>query len=135
MGRALSITIESEPEIYRSAVAYYERHLAHLRPHVCFYLGTSTDLYPAVLAQVGQVDVLLLDGAPTATRTVQEFEMFAPYLKKGSILMAHDWDTDKMQLLRPMIESSPSWVVTKRLTAPKSVGFAVCRCSENAPVP
>jgi len=41
--------------------------------------------------------------------------------------MAHDWGTEKMRLLRPVIESSPNWDIEVQLGEPESVGFVMAR--------
>lgn len=120
-------TIETETQVYQSAVENYDKFLPHLKPYVCFKHGKSTQVYPPVLDKLGKIDGLFLDGAEDAFQTVNEFKLFSPYLKKDSVLMAHDWDTEKMRLLRPIIQSSPYWEIERQLTAPISVGFAVSR--------
>jgi hypothetical protein len=70
---------------------------------------------------------VFLDGAQDAIQTAKEFELFERYLKRGSILIAHDWDNDKMETVRPTIEESPDWLLETRLTAPHSLGFVVFR--------
>jgi hypothetical protein len=54
-----------------------------------------------------------------------ELEMFLNHMRRGSVLVAHDWDNDKMAEVRPMIEASPRFRVVERLTAPRSVGMIV----------
>lgn len=120
-------TIESDQDIYRSAVLNYHRYLRNLLPYIKFYVGKSTEVYPLILREVGRVDALFLDGADDPQQTVDEFTMFKPYLHRGSVLMAHDWDQKKMELLRSIIETSPNWMVEQVLTKPLSVGFAVYR--------
>ncbi|MFQ5856394.1 MAG: O-methyltransferase [Anaerolineae bacterium] len=122
-------TIESDPQLHAAAKANYRRYLAHLVPHVEFHLGDSTEVYPDVLAELGKVDAVFLDGAADAQQTVSEFEMFAPYMGRGSLLVMHDWDDEKMALLRPKIEGSPDGVLVKSISAPHSVGCAVYRHS------
>jgi len=120
-------TIDSDQFTYSSVVSAYNHYVSHLVPHVNFHVGLSTTIYPTILQRQKNVDVLFLDGAPDPEQTVKEFIMFEPYLHEGSILIAHDWNNEKMEVLRPMIEASTRWTIGKTLTAPKSVGFAVCR--------
>jgi hypothetical protein len=41
--------------------------------------------------------------------------------------MAHDWDNEKMESIRPRMEHSRDWVLETKLTAPHSLGFVVYR--------
>jgi len=118
-------TIEEDAEAHARARENYARHLRHLLPHVEFHHGKSTAVYPELLRQQVSVDAVFLDGALDAQQTVEEFELFAPYLKRGALLLAHDWDNEKMALLRPRMEASSEWRMEARATAPESVGFAV----------
>ena len=117
-------TIEEDAEAHAWAKENYARHLRHLLPHVKFHQGKSTDVYPALLREQ-PVDAVFLDGALDARQTLTEFEMFAPHLGPGALLLAHDWDNEKMGLLRPHLEAAAEWNLQARATAPESVGFAV----------
>jgi len=125
-GFGVLFTIEADPAIYHAAKENYNSHLSHLLPYVRFHHGISTEVYPDLLREIGRVEAVFLDGAPDPRQTLSEFRMFEPYLPNGSILLAHDWDNEKMELLRLYIEASREWVVKQTLTAPQSVGFAVC---------
>jgi predicted O-methyltransferase YrrM len=119
-------TVEVDAKLHAAAVGNYDGWLAHLKPYVQFHLGRALEVYPALLKDVGRVDVLFLDGAQDAGETLAEFGMFLPYLKRDAVLAAHDWDNDKMALVRPIIEHGGEWRITRRATAPQSVGFVVC---------
>jgi len=125
-GSGVLHTIEVDLEIYSVAVENYRRHLAHLLPYVEFHFGDSTTVYPDLLRELEMVDAVFLDGAANPQQTRSELEMFAPYLTSGSLLLAHDWDNEKMSWLRPFIEASPDWVIKHTISLPYSVGFAVC---------
>jgi predicted O-methyltransferase YrrM len=118
-------TIEADPQVHSIAVENYRRYLPHLLPHVRFHLGRAREIYPSLLRECGKVDAVFLDGAPDARETLGEFEMFAPHLASRSIVLMHDWDNDKMALLRPRMEKSADWVLQRTITTPHSVGFAV----------
>ena len=45
--------------------------------------------------------------------------------RPGAVMMAHDWHTDKMKNVRPLIESDPHWEILLEIDPPYSVGFAV----------
>lgn len=122
--RGILHTVEASSELYQRAIESYHARLPELLPRVCFHEGASTDIYPALLREIGRVDALFLDGAQDAEQTMDEFRMFAPFLQGSSILLAHDWDNEKMRLLRREIEGSREWKLEQRLTWPESVGLA-----------
>jgi hypothetical protein len=94
---------------------------------VQFHLGDSAHIYASLLPSLQHVDTLLLDGAEDAEQTWQEFTLFEPYLKSDAILIAHDWNTDKMRRVRPHLESSSEWEFERILEPPYSLGMVVCR--------
>ncbi len=118
-------TIEENAEAHARAKDNYARHLPHLLPHVVFHQGKSTEVYPELLRGQGKVEAVLLDGGQDAQQTMTEFELFAPHLVPGTLLLAHDWDNEKMALLRPKLEGAAEWKLLARATAPESVGFVV----------
>ncbi len=124
-GSGVLHTIEENAEAHERAKDNYARHLPHLLGHVRFHLGKSTEVYPALLHEQGVVDAVFLDGGQDAQQTVREFEMFAAHMQPAALLLAHDWDNEKMELLRPKLEASPTWTLQARATAPESVGFVV----------
>ena len=124
-GSGTLFTIEKDSSTYQSAINNYNHFLGHLVPYVNFFLGESTEVYRDILKKIGRVDALFLDGASDPRQTVREFKMFEPYLGYRSVLMVHDWEDEKMRLLRPIIEESTNWILEKKLVPPKSVGFAV----------
>lgn len=118
-------TIEENAEAHARAKENYARHLPHLLPHVVFHQGKSTEVYPALLRELAKVDAVFLDGGQDAKQTMTEFEMFARHLGPGTLLLAHDWDNEKMELLRPKLNASLEWKLLARARAPESVGFVV----------
>lgn len=124
-GRGVLHTTEVNPEFYDAASQGYERHLSRLRPFVRFHFGESELVYPELLKTVGKVDALLLDGAEDGEQTFDEFHLFEPYLGSNSLVIVHDWNTEKMKVLRPYLEASPNWKLVLEVPPPRSVGFAV----------
>lgn len=124
-GSGLLHTTEAMPDFYARATAYYTRHLPQLKGYVRFHEGKSTEVYPPLLPQIAPVDLLLLDGAEEAQETWDEFQMFAPFLASNAVVVAHDWNTDKMALMRPFVENSDEWQIRQRLDKPISVGMVV----------
>ncbi len=126
-GSGILHTTEANPEFFAEATDSYETALRFLRPFVDFHFGESAAVYPPLLPKLGKVDAVLLDGAEDGPQTFQEFQIFEPYLGAGSIVMAHDWNTEKMAVLRPYLEASAEWTLVAEVPPPQSVGFAVFR--------
>ncbi len=118
-------TTEVMPEFHAKAAQGYAQHLSRLLPFVQFHSGASAQVYSALLPQIAPIDALLLDGAEDAEMTANEFQMFEPFLSQRAVVMAHDWNTEKMLLLRPILEDASDWTLRRMITPPHSVGFAV----------
>ena len=124
-GSGILHTTEIDRSRFKQAVKSYEQHLPHLLPHVRFHLGASTDVYKDILSEVGTVDAVLLDGEQDASKTVQEFEMFEPFMRPGAKLLMHDWGNEKMRLLRDRLASSDDWTPDLVVSPRGAVGFGV----------
>jgi predicted O-methyltransferase YrrM len=118
-------TIETNDEFYEESRANYERLLPHLFAHVVFHRGDYRDVYSGILREIGSLDFLFLDGAEDAEETLQQYQFFQPFMKAGSVLMAHDWFTAKCALLRPKVEQPGHWNIVSVLTPPRSVGLVL----------
>ena len=123
-------TIEADPEAYHTARDNDRRYLPHLLSHVHFHFGKATEIYPPLLRELKHIDAVFLDGSAHAQEALDEFEMFKPFLERKGVVLMHDWDNEKMILLRPRIEQSSEWKVRQVITAPRSVGFAVVERAE-----
>lgn len=120
-------TIEADPKIYAAVQHNYRTYLPHLVQHIKFHSGKALEVYPELLHQLGCIDTVFLDGSSDPQEAYGEFEMFSPFLPNGAVVLMHDWDNEKMALLRPALEQSLEWHVEHTVTAPQSVGFAVVR--------
>jgi predicted O-methyltransferase YrrM len=118
-------TIETDEETHRAAVEDYRQHAPQLLPFVDFHLGDYRDTFPAIVEREGGVDFFVLDGAEDGAQTVEQFRFFDERARKGSELFAHDWETEKTRLLRPVLEGTERWAVRTVAGPPKSVGLAV----------
>jgi predicted O-methyltransferase YrrM len=125
LGTGKVITLERDRSLYEGARSAYRRLLPHLLPHVEFLHGGSPQAFRPYIEQAGGVDCCFLDGADDATESVAQFEFFEPFFGAGALFMAHDWDTEKMRLLRPLVESRAEWQTELCLGPPASVGFIV----------
>jgi predicted O-methyltransferase YrrM len=123
-GGGMLYTVECDPECYQKASDFYNHSHPELRPFVTLMVGKSQDVLPTILAKVGKIDVLFLDGEEHSNRTVEEYKMFLPYLLPGSKLACHDWNIGKMAILKPDLLSDKNWQV--RLVFDDTMtGFAI----------
>ena len=65
-----------------------------------------------------------IDGAENAEQSLAQFRFFEPWFRPGSVLAMHDWNTEKMRLVRQLLARSPQWRETLVLADPDSIGFA-----------
>ncbi len=121
-GRGVLHTIEVDPDLAAEAKRGYGRYLPHLLPHVGFHVGDYVHEYAEILHAVGGVDLLFLDGAEDAHETLAQYEFFLPFISAGSVLLVHDWRTEKARLVRGAIEDAGAWRIDKMLLPPRSVG-------------
>ncbi|MFL5815815.1 MAG: class I SAM-dependent methyltransferase [Bdellovibrionia bacterium] len=125
LGQGKVVTLESDRSFWEYAKDSYQKALPHLAPYVEFVHGDDVKCFEPYLRETGGLECAFLDGSENAEQTLEQYEFFKKFLKPGSVLMAHDWDTDKMRLLRPLLEQSKEWEFKMLLGQPESVGFAV----------
>jgi len=123
LGQGKVYTLEIDKS--NTALRNYQMFLSNLLPFVEFVTGDSPSLFLPFIDD--SVDCVFLDGAEDRQQTLDQYEFFKPYFRPGSILMAHDWNTAKMELLKPVLENSPDWEIEVELGQPESVGFVVAR--------
>ncbi len=116
-------TIEADAELYRQTTSDYARFLPKLAPYVTFHLGDYRKEYVRILKECGGIDFVLLDGPEDAQETIRQYEFFLPFMKVGTVLLAHDWLSEKSRLLRPLIEHDDRWAIQTVLGQPESLGL------------
>lgn len=125
LGRGKVITLEVAGN---AALQNYQRFLPGLLPFVEFLTGGDPALFMPFIEDNGViVECVFLDGSDNSEETVAQYKFLEPFFRPGSILMAHDWNSEKMRLLRPIIEGDPDWSIEVQLSEPESVGFIVAR--------
>jgi cephalosporin hydroxylase len=125
LGRGKVVTTEVDVHAYQMARSTYETVLPHLLPFVEFHNTAKLDVFmPFIRQNQNTVDCVFLDGADDARQTMEQYEFFRPYFKTGTILMVHDWNTEKMRGIRPVIEGNPKWNLELNISSPDSIGFA-----------
>ena len=124
-GSGILHTVESNLEFHDQAKENFRKHLPGLLPFVDFRFGDYRQVFPEILNSVGRVDFLILDGPEDAQSTLDQFRLFLPFMKPGSLLMVHDWLTEKARLIRPIIEDRLKWRLKEVLLPSASIGFAL----------
>ena len=125
IGKGKVITLENHPFFYNKAKNYYARYLPNIAKHVDFLLGDKASDFTEIIKSYGGVDCVFLDGAEDSTQTLDQYNYFLPFLHKGSILMLHDWNTEKTLKIKPVLQNNSSWKKIVELKPPESVGFAI----------
>jgi len=124
--RGKLITLESLPPASQRAAHRYATDLKRLKRWVDFLVGESPDAFlPHIHGSGSVVECFFLDGSDTPEQAVAQYNFFLPFVRPGTILMAHDWNGPEMSLLRPLIEADPAWQLRTMLGPPVSVGFVV----------
>ncbi len=124
LGSGKVITMENDVRLFNKAKKYYEKRLVHLKSHIEFVLGENFNCL-APFIENGSIDCVFLDGAEDSNQTLEQYNQFLPYFHKGSILIMHDWNTEKTRLLKPLILESQNWKIIKEIQPPESVGFLI----------
>jgi predicted O-methyltransferase YrrM len=123
-GKGKLITIESSPYLFRKASNYYNDNMPGLSKHIDFLNGDSTSQFDKYIATYGAVDCVFFDGAEDSQQTLDQYYYFLPHFRTGSIIIMHDWNTDKTKAIKPIIISDPKWKIIRELQPPHSVGMA-----------
>jgi len=123
-GSGTLLTMESDPKLFNKAKKFYSEKLPNLREYVTFIKGERPEEFNLYIPTDGKVDCVFFDGAEDSTQTLDQYNYFKPFFKTGSVIMFHDWNTEKTAAIRPIIESDVKWKKIIELTQPESVGFA-----------
>jgi len=118
-------TLEANPVLFSLATAAYQAFLPRLLDHVEFIQGGDVGSFAPLITAAGGLDAFFLDGAENADQTLAQYRFFASRIRPGTVMMAHDWHTEKMKTVRPLVESDPQWETLLALDPPHSVGLVV----------
>ncbi|MCX6712807.1 MAG: class I SAM-dependent methyltransferase [Candidatus Vogelbacteria bacterium] len=127
VGQGKLHTLETEDYFFQKAKKYYLQHLPRLTPFIEFYKGSDIGKFKQLLDENGGCDCALLDGAEDGKETLRQYEFLKPYFRHGSLLIMHDWNTAKTEMIRPAIQNEPRWKLITELRPPESVGMTVFR--------
>lgn len=124
-GKGVLLTLEKDINFHEAAKQAYEKYLPEEKKQVTFILGDNSESFEPYLQKWQRLDCAFLDGSDNPQETVDQYTWFLQYAKTGSILMLHDWQSQKMSALRPLIEADQHWEKIIELKPPVSVGFVI----------
>jgi predicted O-methyltransferase YrrM len=128
LGSGKLYTLEIDYYLHKLAKDYYTKHLPKTSTYVEFLLGENVSKFKQIIEDYGNnLDCIFLDGAENGNETLEQYNFFKTYLRSGSILMAHDWNTEKTAALKPVLLNDNSWEIIAEIKPPKSVGFVIFR--------
>lgn len=116
-------TIEIDRSFQTGANQSYRIYLPQYLPHVEFHLGDYRVVYSKILREMDGVDFVILDGPENADETMNQYNFFLPHTRPGTVLMAHDWFSEKSKLLKQVLENSDTWEIRSLLGPPSSLGL------------
>ena len=125
LGRGKVYTLEANRSLFERAKRMYAQYLPGLLPYVEFIFGDSPESFIPFIHN--NVECFFLDGSDNRQESVGHYQFFMDYLQPGSIMIAHDWDSEKQVLLKPIIENNTRWKLILKLGLPESVGFVIYR--------
>lgn len=112
-GKGLLFTCEIDPERYRQAVDGFFAEYLDLCPRINFCLGPALEMFPPILQFEGKADMVFMDGCDDGQTNLNEFLMFEPWMRPGSIFLMHDWGCLKASMVRPYLEKNPAFEILK----------------------
>lgn len=127
IGKGELVTMENDKRLFNKARKYYQKRLPKLNKFITFLLDDKAAAFNKYIEKYNQVDCVFFDGAEDEGQTVDQYNYFLPYFKEGSIIIMHDWNTDKMKKMKPLIVNDPKWQIIKEIEPPTSVGLAIAR--------
>ncbi len=130
-GKGRLETVDVQEEFWAAAQRGYAEFVPYLLPYVRFHLGDYRNIFPPILQETGRADLVFLDGAENAEETRAQFAFFLPYVRPGTILIQHDWFSEKAAQVKPFLQG-PDWRIRHVLTPPYSLGMSIAECCRAA---
>ena len=118
-------TIENNQFLYKKAINRYKKYIKNNYHFVDFIFSSSPTVFEKYLKEKDKKIMIFLDGAEESNQTLEQYNFFLPYLRDGTIMALHDWNTEKTIKVRPIINQDKHWVKIIELEKPESVGFAI----------
>lgn len=106
--------VEAFKDIYEKMIANIRAAAPEAAHRFTPLFGFSTQVIPQWLESLpkgSEVDCVFLDGGDNPYEQIQEFELLAPHIRTGGVLMAHDARTRKGKWLVPYVSLLDNWKV------------------------
>jgi predicted O-methyltransferase YrrM len=123
-GNGTLYTIENDTHYYHKATSYFKESLPTLAAHIDFIFADTPSVFAPILDKAGRADCIFFDGAEDSQQTLDQYQYFSPYYKPGSIIIFHDWNTEKTRLVKDIVREDSHWQQIADLKPPQSVGLA-----------
>lgn len=120
-------TVENYEPLYQKAVKRYKKFIKGNYPFIEFILSSTPEVFEKYLKEENKSHMIFLDGAEDGQQTLEQYDFFKPYFKKGTVLALHDWNTEKTIKVKPIILNDKNWKKVVELGKPVSIGFAIFR--------
>ena len=120
-------TIENYEPLYKKAIRRYKKFIKESYSFIDFILSSTPNVFEKYLKEENKNHMIFLDGAEDGKQTLEQYNFFKPYFKKGTVLALHDWNTEKTVKVKPVILSDPRWKKVTELGKPESIGFVIFR--------
>lgn len=125
LGRGKLLTLEASPYYFHKAKNYYQKKLPSLAPFVEFIQGDRVEDLAPYIAGYQTIDCVFFDGAENGQQTLDQYNYFLPYFTAGTIIMLHDWNTEKTADIKPVLKNDSQWRIIREIGLPESVGMVV----------
>ncbi len=123
-GKGTLYTIENDTHYYQKATNYFKDSLPALATHIDFIFADTPSVFAPILEKTGRADCIFFDGAEDGVQTLEQYQYFVPYYKPGSVIIFHDWNTEKTRLVKDLVLGDSRWQKIIELEPPQSVGLA-----------
>lgn len=104
--------VEAFKEIYEKMIANIQAGVPEAADRFTPLFGFSTQVIPTWLKSLptgSEVDCVFLDGGDNPYEQIEEFNLLAPHIRTGGVLMAHDARTRKGKWLVPYVSLLDNW--------------------------
>lgn len=123
-GKGTLYTIQNDTHYYQKATNYFKDSLPALAVILILFLLTPQVYLRQSLKRPGRADCIFFDGAEDGGQTLEQYQYFVPYYKPGSVIIFHDWNTEKTRLVKDLVLGDSHWQKIVELEPPQSVGLA-----------
>lgn len=125
LGAGTVYTSENYKKFYEIAINSYRKFAPHLLTSIKFLFSNNINDFLPYLEKEHFTDCVFLDGSDNPMETVDQYKFFSKFMKSGSLLMCHDWNSMKMSALKPLIIADKNWKLKTELGLPVSNGFVI----------